>query len=354
MQQVCIEPVPWASPLGIGEDVVWDAKREGRRVEVSKGLAERGDLEYPCLRVFHPPGNSHTDVCLAGRQAGADLAKPLQEGQLAGNSLKGILYTTLQQAADEHDATSHGLAALVIIQMALKCILQSSEVAYMELGIAEHQEEVSLDPEDAVLQALQGLTALKDAFQGLQLPQQQGEGWPYSVSSLSLAVVHVSSSQADARRQTDKGVRNLQKLWQTGLHIWHLGWCLGEQLQMVQPDQGNTAGKEVQSRIFQQLKERVHARGCLPVKEGVHNMADHDREGVAYPLDSNTFIHIMDELGKAWSKACRQLMHGLHIVLEVSGKAGGPVSNALNDQGPDVWGHIPEPLGRHCLEDVVH
>ncbi len=37
--------------------------------------------------------------------------------------------------------------------------------AYMELGIAEHQEEVSLDPEDAVLQALQGLTALRDAFQ---------------------------------------------------------------------------------------------------------------------------------------------------------------------------------------------
>jgi len=29
------------------------------------------------------------------------------------------------------------------------------------------------------------------------------------------------------------------------------------------------------------------------------------------------------------------------------------VSNALNDQGPDVWRHIPEPLGRHCLEDVV-
>ena len=78
----------------------------------------------------------------------------------------------------------------------------------MELGIAEHQEEVSLDPEDAVLQALQPLTALKDALQvhtegantfpeafcrvyeglaastaaavvllqGLQLPQQQGEG----------------------------------------------------------------------------------------------------------------------------------------------------------------------------------
>jgi len=37
--------------------------------------------------------------------------------------------------------------------------------------------------------------------------------------------------------------------------------------------------------------------------------------GVAYPLDSNAFIHIMDELGKTWSKACRQLMHGLHIVL---------------------------------------
>ena len=43
-------------------------------------------------------------VRLAGRQAGADLAEPLQEGQLAGNSLKGILYTTLQQAADKHDA----------------------------------------------------------------------------------------------------------------------------------------------------------------------------------------------------------------------------------------------------------
>lgn len=37
--------------------------------------------------------------------------------------------------------------------------------AYMELGIAEHQEQVSLDPEDAVLQTLQGLTALKDTFQ---------------------------------------------------------------------------------------------------------------------------------------------------------------------------------------------
>ncbi len=80
--------------------------------------------------------------------------------------------------------------------------------AYMELCIAEDQEEVSLDPEDAVLQALQPLTALKDAFQvhtegahtfpeafcrvyqrlaaciaaavillqGLQLPQQHGEG----------------------------------------------------------------------------------------------------------------------------------------------------------------------------------
>jgi len=36
--------------------------------------------------------------------------------------------------------------------------------------------------------------------------------------------------------------------------------------------------------------------------------------GIAYPLDSNAFIHIMDELGKAWSEACRQLMHGLHIV----------------------------------------
>ncbi len=35
----------------------------------------------------------------------------------------------------------------------------------MQLGIAEHQEEVSLDPEDAVLQALQPLTALKDALQ---------------------------------------------------------------------------------------------------------------------------------------------------------------------------------------------
>jgi len=46
-------------------------------------------------------------VRLAGRQAGADLAEPLQEGQLAGNSLKGVLYTTLQQEADKHDATSH-------------------------------------------------------------------------------------------------------------------------------------------------------------------------------------------------------------------------------------------------------
>ncbi len=37
--------------------------------------------------------------------------------------------------------------------------------AYIELGGAEDQEQVSLDPEHAVLQALQVSTGLKNAFQ---------------------------------------------------------------------------------------------------------------------------------------------------------------------------------------------
>ncbi len=45
-------------PLGTGEEVVWDAKREGRRVVLTGGLPEAGDLAGPRCRIFHPPETS--------------------------------------------------------------------------------------------------------------------------------------------------------------------------------------------------------------------------------------------------------------------------------------------------------
>ena len=47
-------------PLGTGEEVVWDAKRDGRRVVLSGGLPERGDLEGPLCRIFHPPETEYS------------------------------------------------------------------------------------------------------------------------------------------------------------------------------------------------------------------------------------------------------------------------------------------------------
>lgn len=41
------------NPLGMGEAVLWEAKREGRR-EVGS-LGTRADLKAPRCRVFQPP-----------------------------------------------------------------------------------------------------------------------------------------------------------------------------------------------------------------------------------------------------------------------------------------------------------
>jgi len=34
---------------------------------------------------------------------------------------------------------------------------------------------------------------------------------------------------------------------------------------------------QIQSRFLEHMIEHVQASECLPIKEGVHNMADHDR-----------------------------------------------------------------------------
>lgn len=45
----------------MGEEVDWDAKREGRRVVLRGGWAGWGDLTPACFRILHPPGVNHTN-----------------------------------------------------------------------------------------------------------------------------------------------------------------------------------------------------------------------------------------------------------------------------------------------------